>query len=589
MVYPFLLMIAGSTKGAVDESEFRVLPTFVRDQTSLYQKFAESLFNEQTDRMRIAYDLNRATFDRLDLPPIEDELLGAWTDFLSGQDIPASWYAAGHMFAPRSATFPENFRRRKAELEVAFKGDLNAFNQASQTEFPTWTSMSIQPEFLLSRRSEIARDPWATGNRAFKAGLPEADRLYFNVEGFYRRFFLEGQYTSDIQTYNAAHGTSWSGYEQVALPRRIPNGPASVRADWENFVREILHLQWLVADPDAQPEYARYLEARYEDVQILNRLYDTSYASFRDVRLPESLPEAKVQLTDWAAFIQGWRNDAGTEFRLPIEFLQIDSLEFRFRDWLANQSNEADVTSVQPPYQAAHAQHFLAHQNHFRWEYITRNYVTVWDTIVLHGRGLWNTLIYCSLSVLVALIVNPLAAYALSRYRLASTYKLLLFMLLTMAFPPMVTQIPVFLMLRDLNLLNTFAALILPGMAHGYSIFLLKGFFDSLPGELYESAEMDGAGEWTMFWTITMSLSKPILAVIALSAFTAAYSDFMFALLFCQDESMWTLMVWLYQLQQRSGEGIMYASLLLAAIPTFIIFIFCQNIILRGIVVPVEK
>jgi multiple sugar transport system permease protein len=161
--------------------------------------------------------------------------------------------------------------------------------------------------------------------------------------------------------------------------------------------------------------------------------------------------------------------------------------------------------------------------------------------------------------------------------------------MLTMAFPPMVTSIPSFLMLREFSLLNTFAALILPTAANGYSIFLLKGFFDSLPKELYESAELDGAGEIRIFWQITMSLSKPILAVIALNTFNAAYANFMMALLICQDKKMWTLMPWLYQLQQQSCEGIVFSSLLIAAIPTFIIFILCQNVIMRGIVVPVEK
>ncbi|OPZ04884.1 MAG: L-arabinose transport system permease protein AraQ [candidate division BRC1 bacterium ADurb.BinA364] len=161
--------------------------------------------------------------------------------------------------------------------------------------------------------------------------------------------------------------------------------------------------------------------------------------------------------------------------------------------------------------------------------------------------------------------------------------------MLTMAFPPMVTQIPIFLMLRRLDLLNTFWALVLPSLAGGYAIFLLKGFFDSLPRELYESAALDGAGEFRIFWQITMSLSKPILAVIALQAFTHAYSNFMMALLICQDEKMWTLMPWLYQLQQRSDQGVIYASLLVAAVPTFIVFALCQNVIMRGIVAPVEK
>ena len=124
---------------------------------------------------------------------------------------------------------------------------------------------------------------------------------------------------------------------------------------------------------------------------------------------------------------------------------------------------------------------------------------------------------------------------------------------------------------------------------NGYFIFLLKGFFDSLPRDLYEAADIDGAGEWTKFWTITMSLSKPILAVIALGAFTAAYSAFMMALIVIPDRDMWTLMVWIFQLQSQSHQAVVYASLLIAAVPTFGVFVICQRVIIRGIIVPVEK
>ncbi len=247
------------------------------------------------------------------------------------------------------------------------------------------------------------------------------------------------------------------------------------------------------------------------------------------------------------------------------------------------------MEQIRPPQREWHYRWFLEHRGALRREFVTRNFRAVFDYILIHGRGIANTAIYCSLAVLLALIVNPLAAYALSRYRMPSTYKLLLFLMLTMAFPAMVTQIPVFLMLRNLNLLNTFGALILPGLANGYAIFLLKGFFDSLPRELYECAQLDGAGEWTMFWQVTMSLSRPILAVVALQAFTAAYANFMYALLICQDPRMWTLMVWLYQLQEYSGQAVIYASLLIAAVPTLVVFLLCQKVILRGIVVPVEK
>jgi multiple sugar transport system permease protein len=182
-----------------------------------------------------------------------------------------------------------------------------------------------------------------------------------------------------------------------------------------------------------------------------------------------------------------------------------------------------------------------------------------------------------------------MAAYALSRYNLRGQYKILLFLIATMSFPPVVTMIPNFLILKELNLLNTFAALILPGMANGYSIFLLKGFFDGLPRELYEAADIDGATEWHKFWIVTMALSKPILAVVALGAFVSAYSNFMMAFILCQDERMWTLMVWLFNLQSFAGQGVVFASLLVAAVPTLIMFLFCQNLIIRGIVVPTEK
>ena len=255
------------------------------------------------------------------------------------------------------------------------------------------------------------------------------------------------------------------------------------------------------------------------------------------------------------------------------------SLGTQFQSW----------SQISIPQKESHFRDFQEQKLWLKWNFTIRNYVNVFEYLVFHGRGLYNTVIYCALSVLTALIVNPLAAYALSRFKPPSQYKILLFLMITMAFPPMVTQIPVFLQLRSFGMLNTFFALILPTLANGYSIFLLKGFFDSVPTELIESAQIDGAGELTIFWSITIALSKPILAVVALTAFNQAYSAFMFALLTCQDNQMWTIMVWLYQLQQNSSQGIIFASLLIAAIPTLAVFIFCQKIIIRGIVVPVEK
>jgi len=114
----------------------------------------------------------------------------------------------------------------------------------------------------------------------------------------------------------------------------------------------------------------------------------------------------------------------------------------------------------------------------------------------------------------------------------------------------------------------------------------LKGFFDSLPSEVYDAARLDGFSELHMFVSITLPLSKPVMAVIGLGSFVAAYGGFMWAFLVCQDPKMWTLMVFLYQFQQGAPVYLAMASLVVAAIPTLLVYIFCQNIILRGIVVP---
>ena len=604
MVYPFMLMLSGSTKSAVDIRDFDAVPRFLFSDLVLYRKHVEALFNESVDAMRVAYDSDDRSFEFLE-PPAEANaaLLRAWEQFLGTADLPHYAYTCGYVNAPISRTIPQLLRAFKHQVADEHGDDIDEVNQALGTEFVGWNAFFVLPEDYLLRRNKPGTSPFARAFRAFKEAQPEGYRVGFSVTGFYKAMFLKTQYTREIREYNRAHDTAYESYDAVRLPRTFPQeGTAKEREDWETFVRSTLNLLWIRADPGAQAPYRAFLQAKYGDIATLNRNYGAAYARFTDVPLIEEPPDQGISLSDWGAFIQGWKDPDTDELHiLPVDMLRIHCVDFIFRDFLfaqhgdlaaVNRALRTDYQSdaeIALPQKQAHYAAFLQDRARLRRSFVGRNYRTVLDYMVFHGRGIFNTVVYCTLAVLFALLVNPLAAYAMSRYRMPSTYKILLFLMLTMAFPPMVTQIPVFLMLRNLRLLNTFAALILPGLANGYAIFLLKGFFDSLPRELYESAELDGANEWMMFWRITMSLSKPILSVIALAAFTRAYSNFMFALLICQDEKMWTLMVWLYQLQMRSGQGVVYASLIIAGIPTLIIFIFCQNIIMRGIVVPVEK
>jgi len=606
MIYPFLLMVAGSTKSSVDSPDANIVPPFLTDNNALYRKHVEGLFNEHLLVMKNVYYSNAPSFRKLEKPAAANEhFVDAWEEFLSTVPSPSYTYSIGYIDAPVSrGVFPANLRHFKSEIIDRFSGNLDRMNLELGTNFVSWNAFVRHREEFQQRRNKVVDIPFNRLFNEFKAGRPHTERYYFSIEGFFRFQYLKSRYTSDIREYNANHGTSHENWNTVHLDRRVPSAAKpTVRSDWEEFARSIVSLLWIRADEAAAPLYREFMQAKYGDIAGVNRNYESDYTDFESVLFPRACPFDGLAAADWEAFLQGWRDpQSGRIYALPAEMIYYDTVELSFRDFLHaryqgrldNLNAELgtqwqDWQAVLPPQQEWHYRTFLEQTGSLRREFLTRNLVTVLEYVALYGRGIYNTVVYCTLAVLCALIVNPLAAYALSRFTPPSSYKILLFMMLTMAFPPMVTQIPAFLMMREFALLNTFWALILPGLAHGYSIFLLKGFFDSLPKELYEAAEIDGAGEARIFWQITMSLSKPILAVIALNAFTAAYSNFMMALLICQDEKMWTLMPWLYQLQQRSGEGVVYSSLIIAAIPTLLIFLFCQNIIMRGIVVPVEK
>ena len=604
MVYPFLLMISGSTKSAVDIKYFDVVPRFLHDDTWLYRKHVEGLFNESIRMLNTAYASDETAFEKVTVPTsARDALVDAYESFLQSPDVPDYAYTIGYMAADISKTMPSGLRNLKRFIKSNCSRDIGTVNRELGTGFLEWNAFLFEPPRLLVRRDQPQTGEFFAMFRRFAVEHPVGMRYYFSPEGQYLNLYLKQVYGKNIEDYNASHATSYTSYVDVRLPAtHAEAGTPRQEEDWEFFVRRTLALQWIRVAESSTSVYREFLQDKHGSIATLNRHYTTSYASFEDIGMTTEPPTSGMALSDWAVFIAGWKNPAtGKTIQAPTEALRIHSIEFMFREHLlathasipainaALGTTYGHLLDIKLPQCESHYRYFLNHRGALRWEFITRNYRTVSDYMLFHGRGIINTVVYCALAVLSALLINPLAAYAMSRYRLPSSYKILLFMMCTMAFPPMVTAIPNFIMLRRLGLLNTFAALILPGMANGYSIFLLKGFFDAQPKELYESAQLDGAGEWTIFWRITMKLSQPILAVIALGAFTAAYSNFMFAFVVCQDEKMWTLMVWLYQLQQRSGQAVMYASLLIAAIPTFLIFVFCQNIIMRGIVVPSEK
>jgi len=620
MVYPFALMISGSSKSTVDVSENKLIPSFLTDGKVLYQKTVEALFNEVSDVFQSSYDIQNGDFKQLEIPKnINQTLVSEWNQFVTKRNYKHYYYGLAFVAVSNSRnTVPVNLRRFKSMLNKRFDGSLEDMNQAMQLELVSWNLLTVRaadylnPRMMPNTDTELYNTYYAFKEKFFDGGQDDmslVNRYFINPEGYYKNIYLRAQYTQQIGNYNTKHKTKYASWDEVKLTRNYPADKKKYtdlqRADWEDFVRTLLNRFWIEVKPEALAAYHTFLQAKYENkIAELNKMYGSKYKSFNELKLVSKMkkfPFSGSRLSDWDAFIRGWDNGKGKQYKAPLKSLKVTGAIYDFRDHIkakyktiatANKQlkeNFDDWSDIRSQQQASHYLWITKNSAILKWEFVRRNFMSVFSYIVLHGYAIWNTFVYCGCAVLCALIVNPLAAYALSRFNPPSTYKILLFLMVTMAFPPMVTQIPVFLMLRELSLLNTYGALVLPALANGYSIFLLKGFFDSLPQELYESAQIDGASEVRIFLQITMSLSKPILAVIGLQTFQFAYSNFMMALLVCQDENMWTVMPWLYQLQSTSCTGVIFASLIIAAVPTFLVFTFCQNIIMRGIVVPVEK
>jgi multiple sugar transport system permease protein len=383
-------------------------------------------------------------------------------------------------------------------------------------------------------------------------------------------------------------------------------------------------------------KYQEWLRAKFATIDDLNKAYVEENVAFQTVPLPSEMLERPTWKAPEGQKYKDWLNFKATlpaEYRVPIrrtrlwqEYLRASyknrvedvpvnllgtakkfeeiaypsDIDDKVRlDFLSKIPTRYHTTTVEElwtratgspmPIEATEKAYVVSQAGNLKREFAGRNFRYVLDYILIHGRAVLNTFIFCGLAILTQLIVNPLAAYALSRYPIKASGKILLFLLATMAFPAEVAMIPSFLLLKDLGLLNTFAALILPGMASGYMIFLLKGFFDSLPTELYEAGQLDGAKESTLMMKIAVPLSRPVLGYLALMAFMASYSAFIFAFLVAQDQRMWTLMVWVYQLQTTAPKAVVMAAVALAALPTLLVFLFAQRVIMRGIVLPGER
>lgn len=221
------------------------------------------------------------------------------------------------------------------------------------------------------------------------------------------------------------------------------------------------------------------------------------------------------------------------------------------------------------------------------WSELTRGYAWSWQIFRPFMR---NSLLVSLSSALGVVLVASVSAYVFSRYRFPGHRALFLVILSFMMIPGVLTLVPSFLWVKKLGLINSYWVLVLPYVAGGQiiAIFLMKGFFDGLPQELFESARLDGAGHFAQYWHIVLPLSKQILAVVVIVNILGTWNNFLWPQVANSDANYAVVSTGLYLMShtQQSAFGdksTMYAAYVISAIPLLILFVYATKPFMTGV------
>ncbi|MCJ8007494.1 carbohydrate ABC transporter permease [Lederbergia wuyishanensis] len=205
------------------------------------------------------------------------------------------------------------------------------------------------------------------------------------------------------------------------------------------------------------------------------------------------------------------------------------------------------------------------------------------DTPVL--RWLWNSLIVALITTALTLFVTTLAAFAISKMQFRYKTFIYVFFLAGLMVPGEATIIPLYQIVKDMDLLDTYTGLIIPGIASPLGVIILKSFFDGVPQELIESAKMDGCSLVRIYLNIVLPLAKPALAAIGIFTFIGSWNNFLWPFLAIMSEELFTLPVGIPQFNSVYSVDYVLPMTVnaVASIPVIIAFLIFEKQIVRGI------
>ncbi len=203
------------------------------------------------------------------------------------------------------------------------------------------------------------------------------------------------------------------------------------------------------------------------------------------------------------------------------------------------------------------------------------------------GQAFLNSAFVAAATTAVVTALTTLMAYAFARFEFRGKDAFFYSMLGMMMVPGVVLLIPQFIEARNLGLINSLPGLVLVYAAGplAFNTFLLRGFFENLPRELEESAVIDGASAFTIFWRVMLPLAAPAVSTVAVFAFLGAWDEYVLALNFLTDQSKRTLPIAIANFRgvQTTNWGLVFAGSLTAVIPTVLLFIFFQRYFIQGL------
>lgn len=210
-------------------------------------------------------------------------------------------------------------------------------------------------------------------------------------------------------------------------------------------------------------------------------------------------------------------------------------------------------------------------------------------SVLLQSGDIWNwylsSAITSVLTVALTVLFASMAGFALSRMVFRGRKVVFLLMVVGIMVPTQVLVVPIFRELSAMHLLNTYWSVILPQVPAVVAVFIFKQFFDGLPKEYEESARIDGAGFWRIYWAIILPLSKPVLSAVSILTFVTVWNNLILPLFTLSNPKLMTIPVGLATVQGSYGQRLadIQASAILGALPLIVVYFFFQRRIIEGV------